>query len=277
MRVSDMGKGQTETYHFKPTGRKVAPTSREYKEPSRELEKAFEQWLDRVSSSTLWEDDYKSACELIEGLRPSVDEAHTLLVSHCDHPKIVRAGLFASAVHNKVRDKIIVYDLKLETPPQNLAYKLAKGKLFINNGSAGDWMGWGAKAPTINNGSAGDLMGELAKAPTINNGGWGMGEHAESLVIALKEPKGYGQLGKGGRLIRPVDCEQVAELREYLENIKMRTSRLGRPEATEEDYRWVAGLDGEQMTKDIEAILRRAGKGGYMDVIRRGFLKLLSR
>lgn len=195
-------------YKFTPSGHGAPVPEKKYRvdAKSTKLSRAFETWLGEVPEGYVHDEEYYERAEqLIGDLKPSLDEAYSLLVQHQDNPRINASGLFISAIYNRLPDGEIVFNLELANPPNYLGYMLAKGKVLINKGKTGwgfgyasrapvinfgtaaEWLGYEAHAPVINYGNADDEMGKLSSAGVINYGTTNadMGPEASGLVINL--------------------------------------------------------------------------------------------
>jgi len=187
-------------YKMQPAGHEEVPNRRKYSEPDRRLKTAFEKWIE---APLLPANAYKFAESLIEGLEPSVEEAHALLLDYQD--KIDKynwqfSGRFISALYNASPEKIIIYDLEFENPPEYIGCKLSKEKCLVNRAKAGGCLGFEAEGTLINYGETKDCFAFGAKGPVINYGkvnypseeeqqnykrGSGMGHDATGLIINL--------------------------------------------------------------------------------------------
>lgn len=215
----------SEAYQFKPAGHAAPAAKREYPEPNRKLQEAFETWTYGLGDDKLvhyvdsvLDKRYTRAERLIEKLELSLDEAHALLIMNQEHPHIADAGLFISALYNQLPDKNIVYDLNLDEPPDYLGHVLPADKILINRGKVGYDVGRDAKGPVINYGDAGNGFGWSAKSLVVNCGradrwlGWGakgvminygeagsdMGEFSKGIIINCGEhSSGLGMKADG--------------------------------------------------------------------------------
>jgi len=125
-------------YKMQPAGHEEPPARRNYGEPCGELREKFEKWLGRTKERGRGQDAYNDALEIVKELKPTLDDAHGLLLSSQDHRNIKYSGQFISAIYNTVPDKNIVYDLDLGNEgPFDLCYNLPKDKRFVNLGSIG--------------------------------------------------------------------------------------------------------------------------------------------
>jgi formylmethanofuran dehydrogenase subunit C len=170
---------------------------RDYIKNESKLYGVFEKWLHELYLNPSFGYyraqvyNYNKAIEMIKNIKPTIDEAHSALIFHEDHPRIKYAGLFLSAVYNLVEDKTIVFDVNLDVDINYLGYRLEKGKILVNRSKVGDWMGEGASGTVINYGKAGDDMGSFASGTVISYGKAGdwTGEGASGIVV------NYGEAG----------------------------------------------------------------------------------
>jgi len=179
------------TYKMQPAGHEEPSPKRKYSEPDKRLCLAFEKWLDR-EYITLAEDEYKLAESLIENLTPSVEEAHSLLISYQDDIRLTKLkpfnqGLFISAVYNKSPEKEIIFDLELSRAFGCFAYKLPKEKTFVNLTDIGIWCGQYSKGNLINYGKTGANFGSSSTGVVLDYGRTKSIGNDASLVISLGE------------------------------------------------------------------------------------------
>lgn len=176
------------TYEMKPAGHDKPEDKRKYEKPANDVSKAFEQWLVGLPGmATL--DDYKGrfyskAADLIHNIEIDLGSAHALLLYYQDHPKIQSAGLFISAVYNKVPDKEIVYDLEIDKEIDYLAANLKKDKTFVSRIPAGYNMGDSATGTIVNYSEAAHWFGAEAKGLVLNYGSAGetAGHHCNAII-----------------------------------------------------------------------------------------------
>jgi len=187
-----MSKLETMAYKMQPAGHEEPPKRRKYEKPPSKLRKAFESWFTfETPYDEMRDRDFKQyyelALKLTENLEIRLDDAHALLISYQDHPNITSAGLFVSAIYNKIADEEIVFDLPLDVHINNLGYKLAEGKLLISKADTGNALGRASLAPVINYGQSGFQMGHSSKAPVINFGICmnRMGDYAKNSIVNL--------------------------------------------------------------------------------------------
>lgn len=150
-----------DAYKFVPSGH-GAPTQRKsYAEPPRELRDEYEKWLDEIIvieeplNFRQEKELYDAALEIAKKLNPSVEEAHSLLVSYQGREKGYWGGLFVSAVYNTVPERDIVFDLVLDNPPNSLGYELGYGKRLVNLGNVESNLGDYAAGIVVNYGTTG--------------------------------------------------------------------------------------------------------------------------
>jgi len=154
----------------------------------------------------------------------------------------------------------------------------------LNYASCPDELGCGSKGPVINFGNAGHSMGSWAKGPVINFGragshighnsyltancGFvskphpisGRPKYSQFVKIWYRYPEGY-KSARREKTVRPSECMQMPELRDYLENLYYKL----KPGKT--DYKAAAAVmeeygpePGKKMQQDILSILKRAGR-----------------
>lgn len=180
-------------YKMQPAGHDAPAPKRKYPEPDRRLAQTFETWLSRMSP--LWvpiaqlryellDQHYEAAVNLTANLQVSQAEAHSLLIKYQEHRLIECAGVFISAIYNKLPDKEIVFDLILEKSPKYLGHRLALGKSLINRGKLDEKAGHKSSSPVVNYGVVADNFGDSANAPVLNYGHCGdfMGSFALAAI-----------------------------------------------------------------------------------------------
>ena len=127
--------------------------------PKDPLYKAFEGWLNDLTNVRL-EQDYLAAVRLVSDVSATPEDANALLVSVSDRVeddnRIRKAGLFASAVYNRIKPDKLVFDVDAEDI-NFIGYRFEG--LLVNNGEAGNWFGQFANGLVVNNGKAGDWFG----------------------------------------------------------------------------------------------------------------------
>jgi len=153
-------------YKFKGSGFNAPEEKKEYQEPNDKLQQAFQQWLHTHAGQYL--ELYQRACGFLEGIEATVEEANALLIS-CKNPR-GDEGLFVSAVYKIVKEKEIVFDVDLDTPPQMLGFRLPKDKVLIAKANTGGELGWEAEGMVMNYADTGEQLGYNAKGPIINYG-----------------------------------------------------------------------------------------------------------
>jgi len=164
-----MSKLEQLAYKMQPAGHEKPQDRRKYDKPNRKLAEAFEKWL--KSSATTPAKYYKRALAYTKGIEASVEEAHALLWTRQDHPRIHEAGFFLSAVYNRSNNEEIIFDMNLVTAVNFLAYQLQKNKTFINCAdSTGMYCGFHSKGKLINYGKAGIDFGGLNASQVLNYG-----------------------------------------------------------------------------------------------------------
>lgn len=275
-----------EAYQFRPAGHEAPAARREYPEPDKKLQKAFEGWEGGLSKDLDWHHEatletcYTRALDLTKKLEFSLDEVHGLLLQNQDHQYIKYAGLFVSTLFNTTPEKFITYDLELE-PIHFLGYRLAKDKVLINRSKVGRWMGERASGPVINYGEADRGMGWQASGPVINFGktiSWfgagasgsvinygevkSMGASAIGYLIAARDPEKFvEERGRVKRTLMQKDCESIPALHAYLDELRQKFER-GRCD----DKALLAALDelgpepGRKIEQDIADILKTKRK-----------------
>jgi hypothetical protein len=246
-------------YEFKPVGLKVKTERRECVKVENELYKVFKKWLDEFKYDVWWEEkNYEKAVNMLKNIKPTIDEAHSALIAYEDHSNIKYAGLFVSAVYNLVEDKIIVFDVDLDVDINYLGYKLGKGKILVNYGGVGDFMGYWVSGVVINYGKVGDSVGNLASGVVINYGkvgdsvgnlasgvvinygkvgdwmgfsasgvmvnygkvGRNMCWNASGKIISIKNPASFGYLKNAELVLDEEECRKIPGLIEYFDELK---------------------------------------------------------
>ncbi len=161
---------------FKPAGFEQPEGSRRnYVEPRRELQEAFDRWVEKLPDYYLnWEDlenQYKKACGLVQPIGEiSYREANSLLVGF--KPKTEgqkEAGLFISACYTHSPEDAIVFDA--DAPEiKFIGYRLERNKILINSGNLGCYYGEKASGTVVNNCASKSGLGEDSSGTIINNG-----------------------------------------------------------------------------------------------------------
>jgi len=167
------------TYKMQPAGHEEPAPKRNYGKPDSKLASEFEKWMTEFSRTAASyygqiDDDfplYRSAEKAIQKLEISADQVHGLLLQYQDHPLINLSGFFISALYNKVPEKIIVIDTKLNHPDCYLGYKLAKDKTLVNLSELeSEMFGYYAEGTLVNLGKIGDRFGSSSLGPLLNYG-----------------------------------------------------------------------------------------------------------
>lgn len=170
-------------YKLEPAGHESPPVKRICKTADRKLAQLFEDYLNKYHWNR---DNYGKTEKAIKGLNVSVTAMHALLIAYQDHKNLEEgAGEFVSAVYNKVPDKEIIFDLKIDVQIEKLGMMLAKNKTLINKAVVGDYLGAEAEGTIINESKAGNTMAVEAQGPVINKGitGHFFGENATGVLI----------------------------------------------------------------------------------------------
>jgi len=154
-----MSKLETMAYKMQPAGHEEPAPKRNYGKSDKRLCTAFEKWLQQHGKIVMA--DYNLAVKLTEGIMPSLDEIHSLLIRYQDND-IIDAGDFISAMYNKIPEKIIVFDVK--QPLRFLGNNLRKDKTVINYGTLEEGF-CEAKGTVINYGHIGGIFSDC---PVIN-------------------------------------------------------------------------------------------------------------
>jgi hypothetical protein len=249
-------------YEFRPAGHEMKIERKDYVKTESKLCKVFEKWLDELDDSwDFWNRNYNKAVNMLKNIKPTVDEAHSALIAYQDHPRIniEHAGLFLSAVYNRVPDMLIVFDVDLDTPIDCLGYKLGKGKVLVNYCKVGWWMGREASGVVVNYGKCGNFMGSRASGVVVNCGNveYRMGENASGKIIAIKNPKSFGNLKYAKLVLDEDDCRKIPELVKYFDELKAKIDEgRNNPELLLEMFGY---NPAEKIRKDVYELLRRAG------------------
>jgi len=145
-------------YKFKGSGHEVPDEKRKFEKPDDKLAAALEEWL-----RDGWASAYSPALKLIKPLKPSIADAHSLLIRYQDHTLFKQLGLFISAIYNQAPDEVIVYDLGIKA--SNIGYLLRKNKILINKSELSYGCGSNSKGTIINLGKMeGGIDGACLKA-----------------------------------------------------------------------------------------------------------------
>jgi len=164
-------------YKFKGSGFNAPEEKRKYEQPRKGASRAFEKWMDLaiapfVNLPVGKLDDvqgelYDNALKIASKFEIGVDEGHALLLRFHDDPRIIRAGIFISAVYNQCPDRIIVHDLDLDLGSVGM---YLKDKILINTGKIGLFAGKHSHSAIINFGQADRSLGSYSTGPVINYG-----------------------------------------------------------------------------------------------------------
>lgn len=201
-----MSKSEQMTYKMEPAGHESVPNKRKYEKPESRLIEVFENWFRELPSAgkildeVLEKREYDKAVEMTKEIRPTFADANALLLAYQDRPKIKSAGLFVSALYNRVKERELLFDLDLPTPVNYLGFKLPKDKVLINKSKVGSWFGYDASGPVINYGQAQDHAGCGSKGLVANYGitVGSLGLDSSGLLLNLgKTSTGFGILSKG--------------------------------------------------------------------------------
>lgn len=152
-------------YGVKSVGHDAPLSERTLVAPQGDLQVVFEEFLNSPPSlqpgvTENLKEKYTLAETGLDNLkRPiSVDEAHSLLFLFQNHPDFFgKAGIFISAVYNRVPERVIVLDLELPKVPLDLAYNLSANKVFVNKKRISTSAGYDAKGILINYGAAANI------------------------------------------------------------------------------------------------------------------------
>jgi len=191
-----MNKLEQMAYKMQPAGHEAPQPKRKYPEPSKKLQKAFDEWVKAVNEEfakphTLipFTAAKRKAEEFTKGLLCTVEEAHSLYLINQDRfPAIGLYGFFLSALYNQIPDKTIAFDLK--TIMYHVGHGLKKEKTLINIGT-NDNFGEDSQGTIINHGRVSYAMGAGTSGFLINYryckhlGGYGTSGEPTSLIINL--------------------------------------------------------------------------------------------
>jgi len=140
---------ETLAYKMQPAGHEEPPKRRNYA-PNKKLEEAFETWLGSILPDENMLPLYNRAEYAVQNIDASVEEAHALLLAYENYPKVDLAGLFVSAIYNKLPEKIINFDIDLDFFLTHTGYNLPLGKTLIATGKNAKWLGEYAKGTILN-------------------------------------------------------------------------------------------------------------------------------
>ena len=157
-------------YKMQPAGHDAPQEKRKYErcESNRKLTTAFERWL-KIDIYALHSSPKKLADYIIKDLATSVEEVHALLLKYQDHKNFKHVGAFLTAVYDRVDDRIIIFDLNVDTQIDNIGRDLSLEKVLINKGTVGRFFGFGA-VTVINYGQTARSFGQNTSGATINLG-----------------------------------------------------------------------------------------------------------
>lgn len=121
------------TYGIKTVGHDNPEPERRIMQANDPVGKALEQWLESLKErdGTKVDQKYSRAVVGIKDISVTVEAAHAAVLARVAHPRIHEAGLFLSAVYNKVPDEVIVFDLDLGRELRGLGYNLPASKIVI--------------------------------------------------------------------------------------------------------------------------------------------------
>lgn len=194
----------------------------------RDLSAAFNEWLvylretmrknpfKNLSDNKLWE----AAVSQAKDLNASFSSINAFLVMHESTSDFVdNAGIFASALYNKLEEKVLVFDFTIpgidyigyRVDDKTLVNLKSIGRLFgayanstvLNYGNAGSPLALGSKA-VVDYGSAADSVGTLAGfVIELGNGGTVIGAQAYGPVIDFSGKAWFAGQGSSSFTIVP--------------------------------------------------------------------------
>jgi len=187
-------------YKFKGSGFEAPEEKRKYEKPDDKLAAVLEEWLAATNRMNSDKTLYSSAVKLIKPLKPSITDAHALLLRHQDHPRFNHLGLFTSAIYNQSPDEVIVYDLGIKA--FHIGHLLKKNKILINKTDLSYGFGIRANGTIVNLGTAyGGIEGACQKAhgTCINYGqiDGSFGAESKGAILNYGNTKHLGNHSKG--------------------------------------------------------------------------------
>jgi len=177
------------SYKFKPAGHDALDiVKKTYSMPDRKLQLKFEEWLEKAAPEKIsnhYDGLYQAAVDTISDLEASIDEVHSLLIQYQDHPRIVVAGSFLSAVYNQQPDNTIVYDVETTIPINYIGCRLTEHKTLILNAQSGNIIGWHSPGMIITNAPSGNNTGLRTSGIIITNAPSGKytGDSSSGIII----------------------------------------------------------------------------------------------
>ncbi len=258
---------------FRPAGfEQPEGWRRNYVRPRRELQEAFYQWITELpkkfDGSFIADCEYEKAEKMIKpfGEIP-YREANSLLTDFKPKTEVEKdAGIFVSACYNQAPEEIIVFDL--DTPEiWSIGHDLEKGKILINNGSVGDFLGCGSSGVVLNNGHAERQFGSWdSSGISVNMGeaGHWFGHKSSGIVIALQEPESYADpVCRGFDTIKlvldPSTLDSIPKLKNYLEELSEITKSIKDEESVKRFLERYGPEPGERIEQEIKRILMMRG------------------
>ncbi len=245
---------------FRPAGFEQPENSRRnYVKPRRELQYIFDRWVEEISNTIFdWcisEEQYNKAFELVKPLGEiPYREANSLLADF--NPKTEgqkEAGLFVSACYTHSPENTIIFDLDA---PEIHCIGYGTNKNIVNNGKVGKWFARGSSGLSVNNGECGNFFANLSSGLSIkkeNRLDW-FSAKSSGLVIVIEESKGYW-IVKKDRTIKPVDCERIPGLKEYLDELGNLTKAIKDEESAKIFLERYGPEPKEKIERDIQEIL----------------------
>ncbi len=176
---------------------------RNYVRPRRELQYAFDKWLNELTEhSPVWKDRYEKACESVMPIGEiPYREANSLLADF--NPKTsdqIEAGLFISACYIHSPESTIIFDLYA---PQIWCIGYKTNKNIFNNGIVGKYFAFLSSGLSIDNDECGVFF-------ALRSSG---------IALGATGPRGYGHI-KIGRTIKPAHWHGIPELKTYFEELR---------------------------------------------------------
>lgn len=218
-------------------------------EPKSELEKIFVEFCKGAQKE--FRNDaigqYSFAEQLLKGSLVDVNALHSVVLNP-EYSCMNEAGLFLSAGYNSCKDTAIFYGLDLSHIC--VGCMLAPGKLLINNGTTGSYLGIHSSGAVINVGNTGAYFGLFSEGIAINAGvaGNAFGCSADGIAIAPRPPVSYRRPSRG--LIRPDEISK--RLGVYLEEL------IGlSQEGTERLHERYGKTPAKTIRQDIRKIIKR--------------------
>lgn len=217
-------------HKFKGSGFDTPEEKREYKEPDKRLQEAFERWLNHKQDIRNKAQLYDVANKYLEGIEATIEDAHALLLKYQDHsiaglrthfdsPSIKDAGFFASAIYNKQPEKRIVFDIDLSL--WDLGYCLEQGKTLIALRNTGQGLGRGARGTIINYGDTKWEAGSGSEGLCVSYGSsqGEFGRHCYGVSVNMSERYALQMIpGTAGYLLDFAKTEKDTDWGELAEN-----------------------------------------------------------